>query len=626
MLVAAVGTGLFVAILVFTGPSRQFTYSEFLDKVAAGQVSEVTIHAKGRVEGRLKDQTTFTTVIPTPLPQQELATQLRDQAVVIKAVPENGGLWGAAAGLLPLLLLVGLAWYLMRRSGGQWSSLGGIGRSRAKVIDTERPDTRFEDVAGYESVKQEICEVVDFLKDPPRYRRAGAHGPGGLLLVGPPGTGKTLLARAVAGEAEVPFLYATGSGFVEMLVGVGASRVRDLFEEARRRAPAIIFIDELDSVGRKRGSAATIGSHNEQEQTLNELLAEMDGFDPAEGIVVMAATNRPEMLDEALLRPGRFDRRISINLPTQRDRRAILEVHVRDKHLADDVDLDVVARATAGFSGADLANLTNEAAIFAVRDDRQVITRDDFDGARDRIVLGQRLDPSILRPEEKRRVAVHEAGHALVTVLSPRADPLDKVTILPTGQALGTTQQLPFEERRLHSESFLGDLLSVRLGGRTAERLVLGEASSGAANDLAEATHIATRMVRDFGLSERLGPIGYSANGEQEEGVPPALRSRPYAEATQRLVDEETARLLREAEQRAHELLTAHRAQLDKLVDLLLEEETVEGEQVYELLGRPVPRRAGSPETATEAGGPQGTTSESGPLDRRSPDAGGRAT
>ena len=430
--------------------------------------------------------------------------------------------------------------------------------------------------------------MVDFLKQPERYTRVGAMVPRGVLMVGPPGTGKTLLARAVAGEAHVPFFSVTGSGFVELFVGVGASRVRDLFEQARKRAPAIIFIDEVDAIGQRRAGSGAIVSNDEREQTLNQLLAEMDGFEPSAGIVVLAATNRPEILDPALLRPGRFDRQVTIPLPNASERAAILAVHCRGKKLAADVDLDAIARGTPGFSGADLANLTNEAAIFAVREGREVISAADFAAARDRIILGRREGSNVLLPEEKFAVAVHESGHALVAALAEHADPVAKVTILPAGQTLGVTEQLPLVERHMYSEDYLHDSLAVRLGGRGAELVVLGQGSTGAANDLAGATDLATKMVREFGLSKTLGPVGYPEGGSVFLGSGgPGMSSRPFAEATQAEIDREVAMLLREAEKRAVELLTDHRSVLDALTDLLLESETVDGSEVYRLAGLP---------------------------------------
>jgi cell division protease FtsH len=578
---------LFMGLWLLVGPLLEepgevLSYSQFLAAVDDDRVEAVAITTDGEVDGRLTDGTEFTTTIPVSLSGDQLLARLEDRDVEIEAVPARVTFWGVLLALSPFLLLVALFIFLARRAGGQIGAMGALGRSRAKVFDAERPATRFADVAGYEGVKREIIEVVDFLRHPDRFRRAGAIAPRGVLMVGPPGTGKTFLARAVAGEAEVPFLSVTGSSFVEMFVGVGAARVRDLFTEARKLSPAIVFIDEIDAIGQRRSGGGAMVSHEEREQTLNQLLAEMDGFDPAEGIVVLAATNRPDVLDPALLRPGRFDRQVVVPLPTQAERAAILAIHARGKQLGDDVDLDVVARFTPGFSGADLANLVNEAAIFAVRAEREVLSARDFDDARDRIMLGISEGSNVLLPDEKHAVAVHESGHALVAALSEHADPVAKITILPAGQALGATHQLPVDERHLHSESYLRDALAVRLGGRAAELVVLGEASTGAANDLVTATQLAVRMVRDYGLSPALGPVGYGSGGPMYLGGQ-EIQQRWWAEATQRIIDAEVTRLLREAEERATELLEQHREALDMLTALLLERETLDGSIVYEL-------------------------------------------
>ncbi len=569
------------------------TYSKFMDDVSAHKVKTVTLQSTGPASGTLTDGKAYTTVIPSQAGESFL-DGLRASGVAVTA-QSSGISFGTQMLswlilLLPIFLIGYLWWRLSRRGGMGMQGAFGVGRSKAKVFDEERPKTTFADVAGYEGAKQEIREVVDFLQHPGRYERAGAMAPRGILMVGPPGTGKTLLARAVAGEAAVPFFSVTGSSFVEMFVGVGAARVRDLFEEARKRAPAIIFLDEVDAIGQRRGGMGVMVSNDEREQTLNQLLAEMDGFDPSAGIVVLAATNRPEVLDPALMRPGRFDRQVVIPLPTQPERRAILEVHCRGKQLGGDVDLDVTARGTPGFSGADLANLVNEAAIHAVRDERDVLTALDFDEARDRIILGRREGSNVLIPAEKHAVAVHEAGHALVAAYSDRADPIAKVTILPAGQALGATEQLPLVERHLFGEDTLEDTLSVLLGGRAGELVVLGQGSTGASNDLAKATDLATRMVREFGLSPEVGPVGYPLGGSAFLGTGGLeFSSRPFAEQTQALIDTEVARLLREAEHRAIEVLTDHRDVLDQLAERLLSEETVDGSVVYRLAGRPVP-------------------------------------
>jgi cell division protease FtsH len=588
-------------LLPTRSPSTSLTYSKFLSDVAAGQVKTVQISGSpgGTSSGTLTNGKSYTVVIP-PQAGQDLLTTLEKDNVQVSAAPSGQG-FGTEVLIylitfgLPILLFIWLFRRLSRGAAGGLQSALGVGRSRAKVFDEEQPSTTFADVAGYEGAKAEIAEVVDFLKNPDRYTRVGAMVPRGVLMVGPPGTGKTLLARAVAGEAHVPFFSVTGSSFVELFVGVGASRVRDLFEQARKRGTAIIFIDEIDAIGQRRAGSGAVVSNDEREQTLNQLLAEMDGFDPSTGVVVLAATNRPEILDPALLRPGRFDRQVTIPLPNVAERTAILAVHSRGKKLAPDVNLDVIARGTPGFSGADLANLTNEAAIVAVRDGRDTLTAADFDAARDRIILGRRESTNVLLPEEKHAVAVHESGHALVAALSEHADPVAKVTILPAGQALGVTEQLPLVERHMYGEDYLHDSLAVRLGGRAAELVVLGQGSTGAANDLAGATDLATKMVREFGLSETLGPVGYPEGGSVFLGSGgPGMSSRPFAEATQAEIDREVAKLLREAEKRAVELLRGHRSVLDALTNLLLEDETVDGTEVYRLAGLP-DRSATSP-------------------------------
>jgi cell division protease FtsH len=593
-----VALGLFV-LLYFILPTTQgpekvtLNYSQFLSDVSAHKVKTVTIATSGSASGDLTDGRTYTTAIPSQAGQTFL-DQLQKDGVQITAKTTGTSFGSEVLSwlilLLPFLILGYLWWRLSKGAGGRMQGALGVGRSKAKVFDEERPSTTFADVAGYEGAKVEIREVVDFLQHSERYARAGAMAPRGVLMVGPPGTGKTLLARAVAGEANVPFFSVAGSSFVEMFVGVGAARVRDLFQEARKRAPAIIFVDEIDAIGQRRAGSGAVVANDEREQTLNQLLAEMDGFDPATGIVVLAATNRPEVLDPALLRPGRFDRQVTIPLPTLPERLAILRVHSRGKQLDGSVNLEVVARGTPGFSGADLANLVNEAAIVAVRADRDVLSAADFDEARDRIILGRREGSNVLLPEEKHAVAVHEAGHALVAVYSERADPVAKVTILPAGQALGVTEQLPLVERHLYGEDYLYDMLAVDLGGRAGELVVLGQGSTGAANDLAKATDLATKMVREFGLSSALGPVGYPSGGSVFlGGGGGALSSRPFAEQTQATIDAEVARLLRQAEQRAVATLKDHADVFDKVVQLLIANETVDGSEVYALAGRPEP-------------------------------------
>ncbi|MDA8185977.1 MAG: ATP-dependent zinc metalloprotease FtsH [Actinomycetota bacterium] len=596
-----IGIALVLLVLLHPGskgtPTRSLTYTGFVNEVTANKVSTATISSTGSVTGKLRNGTAYTSQIPTALNDTGLSPLLSAHKVqVTGSVASTSPLLGVLGFLLPLLLIVGVFVWIGHRArkqlgGGMGGGIGGImgiGKSKAKVYDEERPTTRFADIAGYEGSKAEVMEIVDFLKHPGRYAAAGAVGPKGVLMVGPPGTGKTLLARAVAGEADVAFFALSGSSFVEMFVGVGASRVRDLFTDARKRSPSIIFIDEIDAIGGRRGPGG-FGSNDEREQTLNQLLSDMDGFEPGAPVVVMAATNRAEILDSALLRPGRFDRTVEIPLPNQKERSAILAIHAEGKKLAPDVDLDALSRGTPGFSGADLANLVNEAAINAVRDHRRVVCAADFDAARDRLLIGRRDASNALLPEEKHVVAVHEAGHALVAVLSEHADPVAKVTILPRGAALGVTEQLPLSERHLYPESYLTDTLAVRLGGRAAEILVLGEPSTGASNDLAGATDLATRMVREWGFSSEVGPIGYGPEGPSRDNP---FAGRPYAEETQRAIDTEVARLLREAEVRAADVLRAHRETLDRVVELLLERETIDGSDLAKIAGVRT-RRAG---------------------------------
>jgi cell division protease FtsH len=578
---------------VHTAGQTTLTYSQFLSDVTKHSVKTITIAQPGGTStGTLVSNNANYSVVIPPQASQTLLDELQANNVQITSSTSSPGFGTELLNWLIILLPIAFFFWFYRRlsrgAAGQMQGILGVGRSRAKVFDEERPSTTFADVAGYDGAKAEISEVVDFLRNPDRYARAGAVVPRGVLMVGPPGTGKTLLARAVAGEAKVPFFSVTGSSFVEMFVGVGAARVRDLFAEARKRQPAIIFIDEIDAIGQRRAGSGAVVSNDEREQTLNQLLAEMDGFDPTMGIVVLGATNRPEVLDPALLRPGRFDRQVTIPLPNVTEREAILRVHTRGKKLAPNVDLGVVARGTPGFSGADLANLANEAAIFAVRENRDVVTAGDFSEARDRIILGRREGSNVLLPDEKHAVAVHESGHALVAALSEHADPVAKVTILPAGQTLGVTEQLPLIERHMYGEDYLYDSLAVRLGGRAAELVVLGQGSTGAGNDLAGATDLATKMVREFGMSPVLGPVGYPEGGSVFlGGGGPGMSSRPYAEATQAAIDGEVSKLLRQAEERAVNLLSTHRGELDSLVALLLERETVDGSDVYRLAGRP---------------------------------------
>ena len=588
-----------VLLLIFgpqllPGPDREkIGFEEFMTQVEAGRVDEFKLNNTTLgITGVFTNGSEFSTTAPPGFPNESDRQLFRTKGVDFQAsTPQSNWLVSLIPLLLPFVLIMGFLVWMNRRASGQMGNVMSIGRSRAKAYTTDRPSTTFADVAGYEGVKTEIKEVVDFLRMPERFKEIGARVPKGILLVGPPGTGKTLFARAVAGEAGVGFLSVTGSDFMEMFVGVGASRVRDLFQQARKMGRAIIFIDEIDSIGRKRG-AGLGGGHDEREQTLNQMLAEMDGFETSEGIVIIAATNRPDILDPALLRPGRFDRQIVVPLPEFEERLAILKVHSLDKRMGPDVDLEVMAKGTPGMSGADLANLVNESALFAVRRGSAQIERIDFESARDRIMMGARRDSLILSAEEKRTTAYHEGGHAVLAAVLPNGDPLHKVTILPRGMALGVTQTLP-EERHSYSREYVLDRICMALGGRVAERIVFDQQTTGAANDLEVVTGLARRMVREWGMSDKVGPMAWHNNQQVFLGEDLMTSGREYSDDTARLVDEEINTILREQETRAVEILTKHRRGLDLVAEALLDEETIDGDKVARLvqqgLGEPSP-------------------------------------
>jgi len=562
---------------------EKISYTDFLTQVRSGQVTKVTINNNtNTISGTLANGGKFVTTGAITLSSAD-EQLLKDNNVNYEfKTPQANWISSLIPVILPFLFVIGFFMWMQRRAMGQAGSIMSIGRSKAKSYQADKPSTTFSDVAGYDGVKLEIKEVVDFLRMPERFKEIGARVPKGILLVGPPGTGKTLFARAVAGEAGVGFLSVTGSDFMEMFVGVGASRVRDLFQQARKMGKAIIFIDEIDSIGRKRG-AGLGGGHDEREQTLNQLLAEMDGFETSEGIVILAATNRPDILDPALLRPGRFDRQIVVPLPEFEERLAILKVHSRDKRMGSDVDMDTMARATPGMSGADLANLVNEAALFAVRRGSVQIERIDFENARDRVVMGARRESLVLTAEEKRATAYHEGGHAVLATVLPNSDPLHKVTILPRGMALGVTWTLP-EERHTYSREYFLDVICKAMGGRVAEKIVFGQLNSGAANDLEQATSIARRMVREWGMSDAVGPMAWAGHQQVFLGEDLMANGREYSDATAQKVDAEIARILTEQEARAEEYLRKHRAGLDLVAKALLEEETIDGPAVGRLV------------------------------------------
>ncbi len=576
---------------------QEISYTQFRSLVVEGQIRSVTIQAdritgvlsSGAVNTGLRGSNAYTTYIPI-WGDPELLPLLRDNNVEINTEPADQATFlGVLVGILPYVFLLWIFLMMFRNIRGQGRGIFQVGENKAKLYDQEKEKTTFSDVAGLEGAKEEVMEIVDFLKDPGRYRALGARSPKGILLVGPPGTGKTLIARAIAGEAGVPFFSMSGSDFMEMFVGVGASRVRNLFKDAKKKSPSIIFIDELDSIGRHRG-AGLGGGHDEREQTLNQMLSELDGFEQNESTVVIAATNRPDILDPALLRPGRFDRQITVPLPTKDERKQILEVHVRKKPMAPDVDLDKVANRTIGFSGADLQNLLNEAALVAARKKDKSITEEHIEQARDRIVMGIERKSIKMKEKDRRITAYHEAGHAITAALLPNMDPVSKITIIPRGMALGVTHMEPAEERWHHSREYLEEQLVTLLGGRAAEMNVFGSMTSGASNDLKRATQIARSMVSMWGMSDKLAHI---AMGEGDRDVflgEQLSRQRSYSEETAREIDEEIMSILRGAYERAQSLLKEHRDSLDKLSTLLLEDEEVDGERVYELLN--VPRQS----------------------------------
>ncbi len=573
---------------------EEVPYSTFYAQVQAHNVKDVVFNGQDvngdfynavtvpDNNGGTKTSTQFHfTQLPNGDPN--LYTLLNTYHVQYKAVPANdGGLWSTIAfDLLPWLLVFGVFFFIMRRATQSQQNIFSFGKSRAKLVMEDRPSTTFADVAGVDEAKNDLVEVVDFLKTPQKFQRLGGKIPRGVLLVGPPGTGKTLLARAVAGEASVPFFSMSGSEFVEVLVGVGASRVRDLFDQAKKASPSIIFIDEIDAVGRQRGSS--INSNDEREQTLNQLLVEMDGFDARQAVVVIAATNRPDGLDKALLRPGRFDRRVTVDRPDWNGRLAILKIHSRDVPLASDVDLITIARATPGMVGADIANLVNEAALLAARRNLDAVTQQCFDEALDKILIGAER-PLVLSEEDLNVVAYHEGGHALTGLLTENVDPVTKVTIVPRGQALGVTQYTPLDDRYNYSKEFLEAQLVTALGGRAAEQVAIGRITTGAENDLQRVTAIARQMVTHWGMSERIGTLSFSERDDPFAGTALASRTHEYSEKTAGIIDEEVDRIVKWAYNRAVQLLTDHRVTLDRIAKALRLYETIDARQLREIM------------------------------------------
>ena len=565
------------------------SYSDFLAAVGQNQVSDVQIQDQKIILGTMRSanisdgaQSRFQTVIPYN--DTSLMSFLEQNGVQVSGKATKPNVLSEVMNFLPLFILLIFLFVFMRQMSMQNSRGMQFGRSRARLFDTNKKKVTFADVAGQEEAKKELSEIVDFLKNPKKYREIGAKIPGGVLLVGSPGTGKTLLARAVAGEANVSFLHISGSDFVEMFVGVGASRVRDLFEQGRKRAPAIIFIDELDAVGRARG-AGFGGGHDEREQTLNQMLVEMDGFDGKEGVIVLAATNRPDVLDPALLRPGRFDRQVHVSLPDIKEREAILIVHAKKIKLDDDVDFKHFARATSGMSGADLSNMINEGALFAARKNKEKVSFTELEQARDKILMGVARESMVMPEKERVMTACHEAGHALPYYYLKNASPLHKVTIIPRGRALGLTVGLPKEDSYSHTKSWLQDQLVILFGGYAAESIVYGDTTTGTQNDIERATDIARRMVCEWGMSEDVGAVSYGREDEPIFMGKEIERHKGYSEESAQKIDRAVEKLLNEARKRTVKILTEHRDQLDKLTQALVEKETLDDKEVRELLG-----------------------------------------
>ena len=561
----------------FQASSKPLSFSEFMTSVDGGQIDRVTITGN-EITGVDKSGENFRTYAP---PQFEgLANKLIERNVVVSAREPATSPWAALLySWAPILLMIGFWIFFMRQMQSGGNKALSFGKSKAKLSSSAQKKVTFKDVAGVDEAKDELQEIIEFLREPQKFQKLGGRIPKGVLLMGPPGTGKTLLARAVAGEANVPFFSISGSDFVEMFVGVGASRVRDLFEQGKKNAPCIVFIDEIDAVGRHRG-AGLGGGHDEREQTLNQLLVEMDGFESNEGVILVAATNRPDVLDPALLRPGRFDRRIVVNRPDVKGREGILGVHTKKIPMSDDVDVAVLARGSSGFSGADLANLVNEAALNAARFNQKVVRMLDFEFAKDKVLMGAERRSMIISEGEKRITAIHEAGHALLTVMLPQADPIHKVTIIPRGMALGLTQQLPIDEKHNYSREYLQDQIAILLGGRIAEEITIGSITTGAGNDLERATELARRMVCEWGMSDTLGPLTFGKKEEQIFLGREIAQHQDYSEDTALRIDQEVKKFVTDNYTRAQNVLLEHKQKLLDMADALLLRETLDADQV----------------------------------------------
>jgi cell division protease FtsH len=563
-------------------PGAQPQFSELVKQVKDGKVDSVTVNSgTGDIHGKYKNGDEFRTTVPPNY--NDFTTLLLDKGVAFKVQMDNGGNWvSILVNAIPFVLLLGFWIFMMRQMQSGGNKALSFGKSRARLHSSQQKKVTFKDVAGVEEAKEELQEIIEFLREPQKFQKLGGRIPKGVLLIGSPGTGKTLLARAIAGEANVPFFSISGSDFVEMFVGVGASRVRDLFEQGKKNAPCIIFIDEIDAVGRHRG-AGLGGGHDEREQTLNQLLVEMDGFESNEGVILVAATNRPDVLDPALLRPGRFDRRVVVGRPDVKGREAILKVHTKKVPLSDDVNLSVVARGTPGFAGADLANLVNEAALVAARQNRKVVTQFDFELAKDKVMMGVERKSLIISDEEKKNTAFHEAGHALVAALLPNADPVHKVTIIPRGMALGVTMQLPTDDKHSYNKDYLEAQLAILMGGRIAEEIFMHHITTGAGNDIERATEMARKMVCEWGMSE-LGPLSFGKREEQIFLGREIAQHRDYSEATAIRIDEQVKKLIEDAYNRSRRIIEERADALERIALALLEREVLDGSEVHQLI------------------------------------------
>ena len=573
-------------------------FSEFMDQVEGGKVSEVTIQGD-RVNGKYLDGSSFQTM--TPSKDQDLVRILRDKEVRIVVVPLEQTSWymNILISWFPMILLLGIWIFFMRQMQAGGGKALSFGKSKARLMNEDKNKITFKDVAGVDEAKEELHEIIEFLKEPQKFNKLGGKIPKGVLLVGPPGTGKTLLAKAIAGEANVPFFSISGSDFVEMFVGVGASRVRDLFEQGKKNSPCIIFIDEIDAVGRHRG-AGLGGGHDEREQTLNQLLVEMDGFENNEGVILIAATNRPDVLDPALLRPGRFDRQVMVDRPDVKGREGILKVHTATVPLTENVDLKIIARGTPGFTGADLANLVNEAALLAARYDKKCVGNDDFESAKDKVLMGVERRSMVISEKEKRTTAYHEAGHALVALKLPGTDPLHKVTIIPRGRALGVTMQLPEDEKHTYPRNFLYNNLAIFMGGRVAEEICLGQMTTGAGNDIERAMEMARKMVCEWGMSEKMGPLTYGTKEEQVFLGKDFSQQKNFSDQTAKLIDQEVKALVMGGYEKACEIITEHRDSLEKMALALLDRETLGASEIKEIINGKIPP-VGGDETKVES-------------------------